>query len=160
MPKWSAAKRSPSESAVVVTMTPLAMWVSFVPETAITPQPVRDSPGSNPAMRMVFTRATPQESLSRVSAKHRLARNCLRRGQFLHERVAHFVIGVDVLRVVMVVERVQELAQRFAGVIVAWHRVGRPPNDFGRLRRAELGLQRIAHRGEIRGPAEKFVAVA
>ena len=56
-------------------MTPLAMWQSFVPVTSITPQPVRERPGSNPAMRSVAKSAPEKESLAPVSAKHGPKRN-------------------------------------------------------------------------------------
>ena len=82
------AARPDRRSAVVVTITPLATWLRREPVTSITPQPVRESPGSKPAMRMVVTCPT-RESLAPVSARTVRERNwALRRRQLLHQRVA------------------------------------------------------------------------
>src|SRR5512143_3778087 len=101
MPWWSSARRCAKSSAAAVAITPLAMWASFVPVTAITPQPVRDRPGSNPTMRMVVTNAPENRFLSVRQARRRTQLRC---AELLHQRVAHLVIGVDVLDVVVVVE--------------------------------------------------------
>ena len=74
MASCSTARRLPKVSAVVVTITPFAICVSRLPVTSITPQPVRESPGSKPAMRMVAT-CSPRESLARVSVKDRARSN-------------------------------------------------------------------------------------
>src|SRR5271163_1180353 len=57
--------------------------------------------------------------------------------QLLHQRVGEFVIAVDMLHVVMVVENLEEFDERFAGFIADGDIVLRAPDDRGRLRASE-----------------------
>ena len=61
----------------------------------------------------------------------------------LHQRVGHFEIGVDVLHVVAVVERLDQLQQLLAGFVVDRDGVLRLPQQRRLARLAEFRLQRL-----------------
>ncbi len=69
-----------------------------------------------------------------------------------------FVIGVDVLDVVIVLQRLDQLHQRVRRVAFDQGGVERTPLQLCFLRLAELRLERIAHRGEVVDRAGDLVA--
>src|SRR3954466_13719688 len=62
-------------------------------------------------------------------------------GELCHQRIGEFVIAVNILHVVMFIERIEQSYQGLAGIIADRRHRLRPPFDFRRMRRAELCLQ-------------------
>src|SRR5215831_8389426 len=97
------------------------------------PQPVCRSPGSSPKTRISGSaRAWP------VSG----AEPC-------HHVFGHFEISIDVLDVVAVFERLEQLEQTGSGFLVDRRRGLRAPDEARRAGGAESLFQRIAHRIQI-----------
>src|ERR1700676_1897561 len=141
-----ASRRIASPAPSWVATDPQARNMSRLPSIAITPQPVRRSPGSMPRMRI--GRAMPV--VDNPGAGLRLAPTS--RAQLLHERVGNLEIGIDVLHVVLLVEALDQLDDALALLVVDRHGVLRLPRERGLARLAEFGLQGLADRGKgIRG---------
>src|SRR5262249_62403927 len=104
---------------------PCATWRSRLPSTSITPQPVSRRPGSRP--------------ISLIGASGRELRQSV---------VRHLEIGVDVLDVVVVFERGDQVEQRLGGL--AFDRRGGlgPPAELGDRGLAERLLERLAQLAE------------
>src|SRR6185437_14202799 len=118
--------------------TPAATWLSRLPATSTTPQPVWRSPGSSPSRRMAM-------SLTEMPARSG--------AQSRHDVVGHLEIGKHVLHVVAVLQSLQQLEQRLRGLpLYGGLRLGLPQQSC-RLGRAEAALQRVAHRVECVGRA-------
>jgi uncharacterized membrane protein len=65
------------------------------------------------------------------------------------QRVRNLEIGINVLHVVVLVERVDEFQDLLALLVVDRDRVLRPPHQSGFARLAEFGFQRLVHRAEF-----------
>src|SRR5262245_57517182 len=97
-------------------MTPSAICDSLVPSHTIRPQPVRLSPGSMPMIRtldMTIGRGIAPFAKDHICAEvSRADFSSSRGGELLHHFVGDFEIGEDVLDVIVLIERVDELHQR------------------------------------------------
>src|SRR5215510_5694730 len=125
-PSNSSRNRSASGADEPTRTMPCATWRSRLPSTSITPQPVSRRPGSRP--------------ISLIGASGRELRQSV---------VRHLEIGVDVLDVVVVFERGDQIEQRLGGV--AFDRRGGlgPPGQLGDRGLAQRLLQRLADGVEI-----------
>src|SRR5215831_10845709 len=125
-PSNSSRNRSASGADEPTRTMPCATWRSRLPSTSITPQPVSRRPGSRP--------------ISLIGASGRELRQSV---------VRHLEIGVDVLDVVVVFERGDQVEQRLGGL--AFDRRGGlgPPGQLGDRGLAERLLQRLADGVEI-----------
>src|SRR5947207_4258863 len=99
----------------------------------MTPHPVWRSPGSSPRTRI----SSPLRPRSGA--------------QPLQHVLAGFEIGVNVLDIVTVFERLEQLEQALRRVVVDRCRGFGTPAEPGRNRRPELLFERVAHRVEIVG---------
>src|ERR1700730_12823234 len=114
-------------------MTPSATWTKRLPATSITPHPVCRSPGSTPKTRISgFLPA-------RSGAQPR------------HHVFGHFEIGVDVLDIVAVLERLEQLEEARRPLLPDFPRGLPAPDVARRAGRAESALERIAHGVQIFG---------
>ena len=68
------------------------------------------------------------------------------RPKLRHQGIGQFIVAIDVLDVVMIVQNLDHLHQAFARLIRHRHGGLRPPGDGRGLGRAQLGFQRLAHR--------------
>ena len=73
--------------------------------------------------------------------------------------VGDLEVGRHGLDVVVVLEHVQQLQQGLCGFGADRHAAARPPVEPGLLRRAELGLERVAHGGELLGRADDLMSI-
>src|SRR5580704_6108566 len=112
-------------------MTPSATWVRRLPATSMTPHPVCRSPGSSPKTRI--SGSLP----ARSGAEPR------------HHVFGHFEIGVDILDIVAVLERLEQLEQASGRFLADFRGGPRTPDEARRAGRAESVLERIAHRIQI-----------
>src|SRR6202035_2533026 len=101
------------------------------PATSMTPHPVWRSPGSSPKTRI--SASVPAES----AAEPR------------HHVFGHFEIGVDILDIVAVLERPEQLEQPRCRFLAAFRGGPRAPDEARRSGRAESVFERIAHRIQI-----------
>src|SRR5947207_9293936 len=98
----------------------------------MTPQPVCRRPGSSPKTRIeVWCRPGGSGTESR---------------QYVF---GHFEIGVDVLDIIAVLERLEQLEQPRRSFLVDFRSGSRPPDEARRSGRAESVLERITHRVQI-----------
>src|SRR5580700_11096538 len=112
-------------------MTPSATWTKRLPATSITPHPVCRSPGSSPKTRI--SGSLP----ARSGAQPR------------HHVFGHFEIGVDVLDIVAVLERLEELEEARRRLLADFRGGLRTPDEARRAGRDESALERIANRVQI-----------
>src|SRR5271163_302903 len=108
-PSNSSRSRSASVPEAATLTTPCATWRSRLPSTSITPQPVNRRPGSRPISLM--PRASSRE---------------LRQGV-----VRHLEIGVDVLDVVVVFQRGDQVEQPLRGLTLDGRRGLGTPHQLG-----------------------------
>src|SRR3984893_2302466 len=101
----------------------------------MTPQPVCRSPGSSPKTR-IEVRYRPGEG-SGTEPRHHV--------------FPHFEIGVDVLDIVAVLERLEQLEKGSLGLLVDPSGRPRAPDEVRRAGRPKLAFQRIAHGFQIFG---------
>src|SRR2546423_12972518 len=99
----------------------------------MTPHPVWRSPGSSPRTR-ISSPLWPRSG-----------------AQSLQHVLAGFEIGVNVLDIVAVFERLEQLEQSLHGLVVDRDRGFWAPAEPGRSRRPELLFERVPHRVEIVG---------
>src|SRR3546814_12524239 len=104
---------------------------------SITPQPVWRRPGSSPR---ILKAALPQPR----SAWPRRSRR-----QPCHDLVGDLEVRRDPLNVVVVVERVEQLEHARRRLLVDRDAVERLPDEAGRPRLAEPGLERVADGSEV-----------
>src|SRR5271170_5138418 len=129
----SATSRSASGKSVGAWTTPSATWLSRLPATSITPQPVCRSPGSSPRTRIAVVAPAPVNSGAQP------------RQHFL----ADFEIGVDILHVVAVLESFEQLEEASCNLPVDRRGAFRPPAEPGRICRTKALFEHIAHGVEI-----------
>src|SRR5690349_7623862 len=103
-------------------MTPSATWARRLPATSITPHPVCRSPGSSPKTRIWG----PVPARSGAEPRHHV--------------FGHFEIGVDVLDIVAVLERLEQLEQARRGFLTDFRSGPRTPGEARRTGRAESVL--------------------
>src|SRR5260370_1485065 len=125
-PSNSSLRRSASERSPATLITPCATWRSRLPSTSITPQPVNRRPGSRPI------------NLMRAASGRELRKRVVRQLE----------VGVDVLHVVVVIERGDQVEQLLGGLALDRRGGLGPPHQFGRRRLAGRFLERVAHLGE------------
>src|SRR5271155_5154060 len=112
-------------------MTPSATWTKRLPAASMPPHPVCRNPGSSPKTRI--SGSVP----ARSGAEPR------------HHVFGHFEIGVDVLDIVAVLERLEQLEQARRRLFLDFRSRSRTPDEARRTGRAESVLERIAHRVQI-----------
>src|SRR5437016_6249720 len=108
-------------------MTPSATWTNRLPATSITPHPVCRSPGSSPKTRI----SGPLPARSGAEPRHHV--------------FGHFEIGVNVLDIVAVLKRLEQLEQPRGSFLADFRGGARAPDEARRAGRAESVLERIAH---------------
>src|ERR1700733_6211253 len=86
---------------------------------------------------------------SRCERGHRESRGSGSRAHPADQRVGNFEIGIDVLHIVVLAERLDELEEFFALLVVDRDRILRPPYQRGLARFAELGFQHLGDRAEM-----------
>src|SRR3984893_13502412 len=84
-------------------------------------------------------------------------KKCLR-AHLGDQRVGHFEIRINVLHVVVLVERVDEFQNLLALLVVDRNRILRPPHQGGFARLAEFGFERLDQPAEILRPGVHLVA--